>query len=58
MRREENLKKSDGLGEGREVRFGDVQDRYSHDQSLKRIFSFGNTFGVSFSNSPAVHIDE
>lgn len=38
VRRQEDLKKSDGLGEGREVRFGDVQDRYSHDQSLREYF--------------------
>lgn len=30
--RKENLEKSDGLEEGRRVRFADVQDCYSHDQ--------------------------
>ena len=29
--RKENLEKSDGLDEGRRVRFADVQDCYSHD---------------------------
>lgn len=45
MEREENFK-SDGLREGREVRFGDVLDCYSQDQSLRKIFSFGKA--VSF----------
>lgn len=31
MGRKENLEKSDGLEEGRRVRFADVQDCYSHD---------------------------